>query len=190
LSRSHSSGSSAHPRRCQTPRATASPCGSHDAPARRPPEMARPRRRCCSCSWRLHGGRETIAPLSHPYRTFTVFALSPSPRYSSPLFLQGEWCKKCTSSILISILQIGLGLTTDLKVTTGAFVVNPMASNAQSTACALALADTSEVEDDTLFGITSTVRLVYNSSPTKLTSASILSASMGKSRPWAKGTWE
>lgn len=59
----------------------------------------------------------------------------------------------------------------------GAFVVNPMASNAVNL-CALALADTSKIDDDTLFGITSTVRLVYNSSPTKLTCASILSTAM------------
>ena len=59
----------------------------------------------------------------------------------------------------------------------GAFVVNPMASNSVNV-CALALADTSKIDDDTFFGITSTVRLVYNSSPTKLTCASILSTAM------------
>ena len=52
------------------------PCGSHAAPARRPPEMARPRRRCSAA--RAHGGRETIAPFSHPFRTL-LFALFPYP---------------------------------------------------------------------------------------------------------------
>ena len=134
MSRSHSSGSSAHPRRCQTPRATASPCGSH---ATRQHGGRRRWHVLVAAAARAHGGYMAAAKRSHPYHTLIalLFALSPSPRYSysSPLFLQGEWCEKCTSSILISILQIGLGLTTDLKVTTGAFVVNPMASNAQST---------------------------------------------------------
>ena len=61
------------------------------------------------------------------------------------------------------------------------FVVNPMASNTVNP-CALALADTSEVEDDRYFGITSTVRLVYNSCPVKITSVSVLSAAMDLAR--------
>jgi hypothetical protein len=52
-------------RRCQTPRATASQRGSggftlrlaRRALARRPPEMARPRRRCSLCSWRPRNDR-------------------------------------------------------------------------------------------------------------------------------------
>ena len=56
----------------------------------------------------------------------------------------------------------------------GAFVVNPLATNSVNL-CALALADLSLIEDCELFGALSTVRLVYNSSPTKLTSVSILS---------------
>ena len=57
------------------------------------------------------------------------------------------------------------------------FVVNPLASNAVNS-CALALADTSTIEDDVLFGITSTVRLVYNSTPVKITSVSVLSVAI------------
>jgi hypothetical protein len=61
-------------------RATASPCGSHDAPARRPPEMARPRCRCCA---RAHGA---AAKRSHPSHTPSalLFALFP---YTPPLTL-------------------------------------------------------------------------------------------------------
>jgi hypothetical protein len=63
----------------------------------------------------------------------------------------------------------------------GVFIVNVMASNAVNP-CALAVADLSEIEDDVLFGITSTVRLIYNSSPTKLTSTSVLSVAMELAR--------
>jgi hypothetical protein len=35
---------------------------------------------------RAHGGRETIAPFSHPFRTFVPTPLSPYPPYSSPFF--------------------------------------------------------------------------------------------------------
>jgi len=63
----------------------------------------------------------------------------------------------------------------------GVFVVNPLASNAVNP-CALALADTSDVTDLCLFGITSTVRLVYNSSPVKITSVSVLSVAIDMAR--------
>jgi hypothetical protein len=60
-----------------------SPFGSHDAPVRRPLEMARPRRRCCSCSWRPRNDRV------HPYHTLfaLLFALFPFPPLLFSLFL-------------------------------------------------------------------------------------------------------
>ena len=60
-------------------------------------------------------------------------------------------------------------------------VVNSMATNSVNL-CALSLADTSEIEDDSHFCITSTARLVYNSCPVKLTSMSVLSAGMDMAR--------
>ncbi len=54
-------------------------------------------------------------------------------------------------------------------------VVNSMATNAVNV-CALALGDNRAVEPGQLFGISSTVRLVYNSSPVKVTAVSVLSA--------------
>ena len=59
------------------------PFGSHDAPVRRPLEMARPRRRCCSCSWRPRNDRV------HPYHTLfaLLFALFPFPPLLFSLFL-------------------------------------------------------------------------------------------------------
>jgi hypothetical protein len=60
-------------------------------------------------------------------------------------------------------------------------VVNSMATNAVNL-CALSLADTSEVEGEHFFCITSTARLVYNSCPVKLTSVSVLSAGMDMAR--------
>lgn len=63
----------------------------------------------------------------------------------------------------------------------GVFVVNHLASNAVNP-CALALADTSSIGDEQFFGITSTVRLVYNSSPVKITSVSVLSSAIELAR--------
>ena len=57
------------------------PCGSHAAPARRPPEMARPRRRYCA---RAHGSWRNDRTLLTPFPHFCS-PLSPSaPRYSPP----------------------------------------------------------------------------------------------------------
>lgn len=63
----------------------------------------------------------------------------------------------------------------------GAVVVNPLASNSAD-AAGLALADLGCVDECELFGVTSTVRLVYNSSPVKLTAVSVLSAAVGLAR--------
>jgi hypothetical protein len=63
----------------------------------------------------------------------------------------------------------------------GCMVVNPIATNSVNP-CALALADLSGISDDTFFGITSTVRLVYNSSPVKLSSVSLLTSCIGLAR--------
>ena len=57
----------------------------------------------------------------------------------------------------------------------GVMVVNLHATNSVNL-CALALADTSKFDETLPFGITSTVRLVYNSCPVKVSSASVLSA--------------
>jgi hypothetical protein len=63
----------------------------------------------------------------------------------------------------------------------GAFVVNPLAVNSVN-AAALCLADTTKISDEQCFAITSTVRLIYNSSPVKVTSASLLGSAMDISR--------
>lgn len=54
-------------------------------------------------------------------------------------------------------------------------VVNAMATSAVNV-CALALADNDAIGSEEVFGVTSTVRLVYNSSQVKLTAVSVLSA--------------
>ena len=63
----------------------------------------------------------------------------------------------------------------------GAFVVNPIAINSVNP-CALALADTEGIDNSKLFGVTSTVMLVYNSSTVKLSSVSLLSVCIGIAR--------
>ena len=64
-----------------TPRATASPCGSHDAPAPTAAAGDGSGHVLVAAAARAqHGGRETIAPFSHPFRTFirpVPFALPP-----------------------------------------------------------------------------------------------------------------
>lgn len=59
----------------------------------------------------------------------------------------------------------------------GMLVVNQIATNSANL-CALALCDTSNIDDSTYFCITSTARLVYNSCPVKVSSTSVLSAAM------------
>jgi hypothetical protein len=75
-----------------TPRATASPCGSHDAPAPTAAAGDGSGHVLVAAAARAqHGGRETIAPFSHPFRTFIrpVPLPPPSLPYSSPLFIYG-----------------------------------------------------------------------------------------------------
>lgn len=62
-----------------------------------------------------------------------------------------------------------------------AFVVNTLAVNSVNP-CALSIADTSGVDSETAFAITSTVRLVYNSSPVKVTASSLLSVAIDLAR--------
>jgi hypothetical protein len=63
----------------------------------------------------------------------------------------------------------------------GVLVVNPIATNSVNL-CGLALMDTSSIDADTFFCITSTARLVYNSNPVKLSSVSVLSVGIELSR--------
>lgn len=63
----------------------------------------------------------------------------------------------------------------------GAFVVNTLAVNSVNV-CAMGLVDTSEIDADTIFGVTSTVRLVYNSSPVKVTSSSLIGSAIDLAR--------
>ncbi len=63
----------------------------------------------------------------------------------------------------------------------GAFVVNTLAVNSVNL-CAIGLADTSEIDSETIFGVTSTVRLVYNSSPVKVTSSSLIGVAIDLAR--------
>ena len=53
--------------------------------------------------------------------------------------------------------------------------MNPVASNAVSV-CALSLGDLGQFDDDQVFAVTSTSRLVYNANPCKLSSASVMQA--------------
>lgn len=69
---------------------------------------------------------------------------------------------------------IALAETKRLLRKSGALVVNPVATNAVNV-CALAVSDLANVGDVDYFCVTSTSRLVYNSSPTKLSSVSIMS---------------
>ena len=59
----------------------------------------------------------------------------------------------------------------------GMLVVNPVATNSVNL-CALAMSDTSDVDESSYFCITSTARLVYNSCAVKVSSVSVLSACM------------
>ena len=75
-----------------TPRATASPCGSHDAPAPTAAAGDGSGHVLVAAAARAqHGGRETIAPFSHPFRTFIRPVPLPPPLRldSSPLFIYG-----------------------------------------------------------------------------------------------------
>lgn len=63
----------------------------------------------------------------------------------------------------------------------GCLVVNPIATNSVNP-CALALSDLTSISDKTFFGITSTVRLVYNSSPVKMSSVSMLTTCINIAR--------
>lgn len=63
----------------------------------------------------------------------------------------------------------------------GMFVVNPVATNSVNL-CALAICDTSDIDESSYFCITSTVRLVYNSCAIKVSSVSVLSACMDIAR--------
>ena len=75
-----------------TPRATASPCGSHDAPTPTAAAGDGSGHVLVAAAARAqHGGRETIAPFSHPFRTFIRPVPLPPPLRldSSPLFIYG-----------------------------------------------------------------------------------------------------
>ena len=63
----------------------------------------------------------------------------------------------------------------------GVVVINPLATNSVNL-CGLALLDTSSIDTDTFFCVTSTARLVYNSNPVKLSSVSVLSVGIELSR--------
>jgi len=63
----------------------------------------------------------------------------------------------------------------------GMLVVNPIATNSVNL-CALALSDTSGIDESSYFCITSTARLVYNSCAIKTSSVSVLSACMDIAR--------